>query len=189
MPHLILLNGLPASGKSTFGRKLSQRLGIPLIAKDDFKELLGEQLGQLNVETSKLYGKVAYDLLIKTIETVLSSGGSCIVDSIFRQEDEEVFNEILKRHRATPIQIQFTCDGETLFQRFVRRFVSGERHPVHLEHYLGTDFIRERLLCGKNYELVFTPVFLQIDTTDIKNVDWQNCVEVVEERFKGVGSA
>lgn len=185
MSHLILLNGLPASGKSAFGRRLSNHLGIPLVSKDDFKELLGEQLGQLNAETSKLYGKIAYDLLIKTINAVLLSGGSCIVDSIFRQEDEQVFSEIIKRHSATPIQIQFMCDGETLFQRFVQRFAAGERHPVHLEHYLGTDFIRERLLCGKNDELIFTPVFLRIDTTDISHIDWQTYIEKVEERLKG----
>jgi predicted kinase len=37
---LVLVNGLPGSGKTTLARRLSAALGIPLISKDAIKETL-----------------------------------------------------------------------------------------------------------------------------------------------------
>jgi 2-phosphoglycerate kinase len=39
-PLLITLKGHPGSGKSAVGRALGRRLGIPLIDKDDIKDIL-----------------------------------------------------------------------------------------------------------------------------------------------------
>lgn len=179
MPHLILLNGLPASGKSTFGRLLSERSKIPLVSKDYFKEMLGDELGVADVDSSRRYGKIAYRICLEMVESVLMSGGSCILESIFRQEDERIFLELVARYGATPLQIQLVCDGETLFRRFAHRFETGQRHRVQLEHFIGTESFRETLLSGTNYELSFTPVFLKIDSTDIQQVDWPQYIEQI----------
>ena len=37
---LIIIAGMPASGKSTYARKLSRALGYPIIEKDNIKEQL-----------------------------------------------------------------------------------------------------------------------------------------------------
>jgi len=57
---VILVNGLPGSGKSTLGIQLSEKLGVPLISKDSIKEALADiclsrvssgKLGQIASQT------------------------------------------------------------------------------------------------------------------------------------------
>lgn len=42
---LVLVTGLPASGKTTLAQGLAAMLELPLIAKDRYKELLFDVLG------------------------------------------------------------------------------------------------------------------------------------------------
>jgi hypothetical protein len=80
---LILLTGLPATGKSTLGRQLSERLGIPYISKDDIKEIMFDRLGWSDREWSKKVGTATYDLLYYFLEPFLQNGASLIIDSNF----------------------------------------------------------------------------------------------------------
>jgi len=45
MSYLIILSGIPGSGKTTFSDYLSKELGIPAISKDFIKEILFDDLG------------------------------------------------------------------------------------------------------------------------------------------------
>ena len=53
---LVVVTGIPATGKSTFARDLSSRLGLPLISKDDIKEAMADSLGGGDRELSKRCG-------------------------------------------------------------------------------------------------------------------------------------
>ena len=50
MRRLVVLTGLPASGKSTIGRVLAEHLGAPFFDKDAFLEALFETQGSGDVE-------------------------------------------------------------------------------------------------------------------------------------------
>lgn len=53
--NLILIAGLPATGKSRFASYLQQRLNIPLLCKDSIKEILFDTIGfQSHDEKTKL---------------------------------------------------------------------------------------------------------------------------------------
>lgn len=39
-PTLLLMSGLPGCGKTTLGREVARRLGVPIFAKDRFQSLL-----------------------------------------------------------------------------------------------------------------------------------------------------
>lgn len=42
---LIIINGLPGTGKTTIAKPLASKLGFPLIAKDGIKEFLFDTVG------------------------------------------------------------------------------------------------------------------------------------------------
>lgn len=64
MPALLLLKGLPCSGKSLLADTLSKRLGWPVIDKDDGRDCLGrlsnlpkEELNALSYEIMLSFAK------------------------------------------------------------------------------------------------------------------------------------
>ena len=45
LPTLVLISGMPATGKSTLAVELADQLGWPVFTKDTFKELLFDVAG------------------------------------------------------------------------------------------------------------------------------------------------
>jgi predicted kinase len=60
---LIVVSGLPASGKTTLAHLLAAELRLPLVGRDDIKERLFESLGWSDREWSKRLGIASWDLL------------------------------------------------------------------------------------------------------------------------------
>lgn len=52
-PHLILVTGLPGTGKSTLARVLARHFAVPLIGKDAIKEPLFDVIGALDRHDSR----------------------------------------------------------------------------------------------------------------------------------------
>ncbi|WP_206794558.1 AAA family ATPase [Amycolatopsis sp. MtRt-6] len=56
----VLVGGWPGAGKSTLAAALGPRLGLPVLAKDEIKEALAEELGRpRTVEESRRLGRAA----------------------------------------------------------------------------------------------------------------------------------
>jgi predicted kinase len=56
----VLIGGWPGAGKSTLAAALGPRLGLPVLAKDEIKEALIEELGQpRTVDESRRLGRAA----------------------------------------------------------------------------------------------------------------------------------
>ncbi|GER91220.1 ATP-binding protein [Dictyobacter vulcani] len=70
---LIALKGFSGCGKSTISRALSQKLGWPLIDKDDIRDLLDD--------TIPLVGGLAYEVMFNVARRQLQQGLSVICDS------------------------------------------------------------------------------------------------------------
>jgi predicted kinase len=56
---LIVVTGLPGSGKATLSAELAARLDLPLIAKDRYKEILFDTLGVRDRSWSRQIGQAA----------------------------------------------------------------------------------------------------------------------------------
>ena len=74
--NLILIAGLPATGKSRFASYLQQRLNIPLLCKDSIKEILFDTIGfQSHDEKTKL-NHAALESLYYAARQILAAGSS-----------------------------------------------------------------------------------------------------------------
>ncbi len=62
-PTLLLVLGMPGSGKTTLAKKLSRELNLLLVVKDDLKVVLLDAYGWKDRETSMQAGGASYKLM------------------------------------------------------------------------------------------------------------------------------
>jgi predicted kinase len=169
---LLVISGLPASGKTTLARRLAAELRLPLVGRDDIKERLFERLGWSDREWSKWLGVASWDLLYWFVETQLAAGQSCVVESNFNPEwDSERIDGLAVRFRARLIQFHCHAAGDVLVERYLDRVASGERHPGHADHVTIDEF-RGRLLAAKPEPLAIAGKTVVVDTTVPACIDY-----------------
>lgn len=60
----VVVDGPPASGKSTLAPQLAQALGLPLVAKDTIKDAFMAVLPPADVDASRQIGRAAVEALL-----------------------------------------------------------------------------------------------------------------------------
>ena len=157
VPLLIVVTGMPSSGKTTVAEALARRLQLPLIAKDDIKESLYETLGTGDVAWSGRLGDAAYGVMFALAQAALGSGASLILEANFFVDQRTSFEQ-LPAHRL--VQIHCAAPLEVLVDRYARR----ERHPGHHD----ADKIAElpaRFESGAHAPLGLAGELIELDTT------------------------
>lgn len=171
-PLLIIVSGLPATGKTVLAGKIAREFGFPVIAKDEYKELLADTLGVTGVEWSNRLSVAGRRLIIQTAGKLLDSGISLIIDANFSPErDNEPLQQLVSGRDIEIVQILCRTEGRTLMERFVQRAEAGERHPIHLEHHAGYEYFAPMLARGSTPPLDLNGRMIEVDTTDFDSLD------------------
>lgn len=180
---IILISGLPCTGKTTLAQKIAQKFQLPLISRDDIKESLFDFLGWQDREWSKKLGIASYQLLYYFIETQVSAGNSLIVESNFMPKFDNSKNlELKRKYNFYLLQIHCRADREALFQRFKVRSESGERHLGHVDS-LNYDEFNLTLNRGGYDALEASDRVLEIDTTDFARINYCSLFESIGDRL------
>ena len=173
-PALIVVTGAPGSGKSTVAVPLAERLRLPLIAKDELKEALWEQLGSGDRDRFLAYGRATYPLMLLVARLVLRSGGSAMVEANFRPDLAAADLEALREE--TPfrvVQILCRADPETCLARYRERAETDARHPMHRVGGMESEAGVERGLREGVWErpIPLDGKVFTVDTTEPVDVD------------------
>jgi predicted kinase len=88
-PHLILITGLPGTGKSTLGRSLARHLGLPLICKDTIKEPLLDVIGAVDRPASRRLSDASFAVMFALARDCLRVGTDVILEGNFRSGEHE----------------------------------------------------------------------------------------------------
>lgn len=184
---LIIVTGLPCTGKSYLAQRLQAHFHLPLINKDGIKErLFDSPVGKdpaaddFTRSWSKKLGAASYEILFWCVDILLQAGISVIVESNFSDQwHSPIFQTLQEKYGCRILQIQCVADGHVLTRRFRQRWESGERHPGHVDPDTFTE-LEAVLLQGRSEPLTVIGPYLEVDATNISTIDLEQVIQWVE---------
>ncbi len=135
--QLIILAGMPATGKSTAARQLQAHFGYPILEKDAIKECLFDTIGFADYAGKRQLDVAANAVLLCLMEEMISCGQSLIVDNNFDEESAARLAKITEKSSARIVTVFFDGDPQVLYERYIERDGAFRRHPGHAlqDHY------------------------------------------------------
>lgn len=130
--NLIIIAGMPASGKTTFADRLSRELGFPILEKDAIKEELFDIIGFRNYTEKRLMDTAATAVLLRCTEAMLQGDQSVIVVNNFRSDAKPRLEELLAKYDCGCIFVFFGGDSDVFYERYLERDLRGVRHLGHV---------------------------------------------------------
>jgi len=137
VPHLLIVTGAPATGKSRLVGDLAARLEARSIAKDEIKETLFDVLGAGDASWSRALSDASFALQFQFAPRLLTAGGLLLLEGNFRPgEHEPALLRVLEQTGATVAQVLCVASAATRSARLATRAADPSRHVGHEDHRL-----------------------------------------------------
>jgi len=170
---VILVNGVPASGKSSISRILTNHFKLPYLAIDAIKEPFMAQFEEIDRLFNRRLGYAAYEVIWSIIE---KSPPGCIfiVDAWFGFQSKEVLQQYLKKAEITKVlEVWNQIPGSVASSRYAQRLDQRKNgHP-------GEEYLPElSCLADKALPMGIGPVYTVDQSTDINQeqlIQWIEC--------------
>ena len=118
MPTLVLLSGLPGTGKTTFAAKLAARLDAGVLESDRVRRELFPKRRYSRKESGAVFAEVR-----ARAEAALARGRDVVVDATnLRQRERQGFLDLARRQGAPVVAVRLTAPDAV-----VRERLSGPR--------------------------------------------------------------
>ena len=195
--YCILMTGIPAAGKSTMAEVISERLKLPVISKDTVKELLFDNVGfQSRAEKVKL-GIASMDIMYYVAGQLMKAGHPFILENNFEYSSEHGKKNLLENYQYSALTITLTGDYKVIYQRFLERESSPDRHRGHVvndcypekkENNLKTlkakTISYENFVCGieqRGFDAFCVDGRqIKVDTTDFSRINMEELFSQIE---------
>lgn len=203
--YCILVTGIPAAGKSTMAQVISERLKLPVISKDNIKELLFDSVGFRSREEKVKLGIASMEIMYYAAGQLMRSGQAFILENNFEYLSEHGIKDLIKKYQYPVLTITLTGDYKVIYQRFLEREASPDRHRGHVVNDCypertedGPKAIKAGSISYEDYvygiEQRGFEAFLvggrqiKIDTSDFSQINMERLFSQIEEWIKEICS-
>jgi len=180
MNKIILVGGYCATGKSTFACKLSRELNIPCFEKDVIKETLGDGFGSESGEVFKKGSYATFLLMLRIVECFFQAKQVCILESNFNLREIDEIKALLDKYDSESLLFNFKGDLDILYDRYIERHKSGDRHWVHKA---GGDRESFKTVMSERFGLIGAEIArtIDIDATSFENINYNDLINTAIE--------
>jgi deoxyadenosine/deoxycytidine kinase len=179
---MIIITGTSATGKTTLSKKLASKFNLPLLNKDELKELLFDCLDIKDEVWAVRLGVTSFELSYLIVEKLCQTGKSFIVEGNFEDKyASKVFSDLKDKYNYKILQLYCHAPDEILYKRYIERDNSGERHPGHIIKISGLDDFKKRVT-NKNFKLKIDDcINIEVDATKFEDVVLEKIYEEIRE--------
>jgi predicted kinase len=142
--HLILVTGLPGTGKSTLARTLAGHYRMPLICKDAIKEPLFDTFGVSDRDDSRRLSNASFAVMFSVLRDCAAAGTDVIIEGNFRPGEHE---RPLLESSARIAQILCSVAEPVRIERLKARATDPSRHPGHRD----AEFVASYTQCATGF--------------------------------------
>ena len=162
---IILISGMPATGKTSFASWLSTELKIPLVCYDNIKSKLSS----------------AYDMFWFMLEEICKSSSPVIADYIFTNQTNEFIDNMSNKYGYKIISVHFDCDTEIAYERFLERAKNIEGGDKIRLNKISFDEFNEEVKQNKNFN--YGNVRIDVNTNNFETISYQQILERINACF------
>jgi len=191
---LILIAGLPATGKSGFAEYAGEKLQLPLICKDSIKEILFDDVGFKCHDEKTHLNYASLHIMLYAAEQILRCGKSVILENNFENYAKPELNRLIETYKCNVITVMFGGDVSVIYRRYVDRNADPTRHRGHVL----SDCYPEREAIGHIPDPIPLETFrdsfrergmstfdiggkrIEVDTTDFSRVNYADIVDQIQ---------
>ena len=191
--YCILVTGVPAAGKSTMAKTIAEQMKLPVISKDTIKEFLFDNVGFQSREEKVNLGIASMEIMYYTAGQLMKAGQPFILENNFEYSSEHGIKTLLAKYQYSALTITLTGDYKVIYQRFLERDLSPDRHRGHVvndcypeKKKRSPEELRAASISYENYihsigKRGYDAFFadgrrIKVDTTDFSKIDIKKIV-------------
>lgn len=111
---------------------MAERLNLPVISKDTVKELLFDNVGFRSRAEKVNLGTASMEIMYYVAGQLMKAGQPFILENNFEYSSEQGIKNLLEKYQYPVLTITLTGDYKVIYQRFLERESSPDRHRGHV---------------------------------------------------------
>lgn len=174
---------------------IAAKLNLPVISKDTIKELLFDHVGFQSREEKVKLGIASMEIMYYVAGQLMRTGQPFILENNFEYSSKHGLKTLLEKYRYSVLTITLTGDYKTIYNRFLEREVSPDRHRGHVmndcypEIECGAEQRKATSIAYEDYvhgieQRGFDTFYVEgrqikVDTTDFSKIDMEKLFEQI----------